>query len=454
MARLARLLESLATRGDRDCLYNAGRWHSYSELFDRVTSWRQRLAAAVSEPGTVIGFQADYSIDSIAIILAAWANRLILVLVPRGVHPDSYLADSFAGLNLVVSPSGTPTWMGQRSEVTHPQLEHLKGAGVAGVVIFTSGSSGKPKAALHSVERFLRKFDRPGRARRTVAFLQLDHVAGIDTLLYTLAAGGALVLPADRDPATICAVIEASRAQVLSTSPSFLRLLWASGDAAGRDLSSLEIVTYGSEPMDAATLARINALLPGVRISQKYGTTETGAPRTVSQSSDSLWVRIQGEGVETQIRNGILWVRSESQFLGYLNAPDPFDAEGWYCTGDLVEERGDWIHIRGRESDLINVGGEKVSPLEVEQVILELDEIVSVAVCGTPSTLLGQVVTALVVLRQGVDAAKAESLVRRHCRKRLARHMVPVTVDVTTGPLSSDRQKIQRRRLEPGQQLP
>ena len=194
--------------------------------------------------------------------------------------------------------------------------------------------------------------------------------------------------------------------QVLSTSPSFLRLLWASGAAEGRDLSSLEIVTYGSEPMDAPTLARIHGLLPHARISQKYGTTETGAPRTVSQSSDSLWVKIQDDGVETQIRNGILWLRSESQFLGYLNAPDSFDSEGWYCTGDLVDERGEWIRIRGRESDLINVGGEKVSPLEVEQVILELDEIVSVAVCGTPNPLLGQVVTALVVLRPGIDPGR------------------------------------------------
>ena len=270
-------------------------------------------------------------------------------------------------------------------------------------------------------------------------------MAGVDTLLYTLVAGGGLVVPLDRSPTAICALIEAADVQVLSTSPSFLRLLWASGAADGRNLSSLAVITYGSEPMDAGTLRRVNELFPAARVSQKYGTTETGAPRTVSRSNDSLWVQISGEGVETQIRDGILWIRSEAAFLGYLNAPSRLDDDGWYCTGDLVEQDGPWLRILGREGDSINVGGEKVSPVEVEQVILELDEIVAVAVSGRAHSLMGQIVTARVLLRPGVDTAKAEALVRRHCRSRLPRHKIPVTVDVATGPLSSDRQKILRR---------
>jgi acyl-coenzyme A synthetase/AMP-(fatty) acid ligase len=110
-----------------------------------------------------------------------------------------------------------------------------------------------------------------------------------------------------------------------------------------------------------------------------------------------------------------------------------------------VEQDGQWLRILGREGDTINVGGEKVAPVEVEQVILELDEIASVAVSGRAHPLLGQIVTARVLLRPGVDVAKVEALVRRHCRSRLPRHKVPVTVDVATGPLSSDRQKILRR---------
>ena len=445
MARLARLLESLANRGGQSCLYCDRRWHTYDELDARIAFWRQHLTNLALETGSVIGLETDYSLDSIALLLAAWAEHLIVALVPRDADPEIYLTDSCAAGSFGARAPGSPVWTPRRVERRHPLLDRLSSAGDPGIVIFTSGSTGRPKAALHSVERFLHKFDRPGRALRTLAFLHFDHVAGVDTLLYTLVAGGALVVPLDRAPRAICALIEAARAQVLSTSPSFLRLLWASGAADGRDLSSLAVITYGSEPMDAGTLRHINELFPAARVSQKYGTTETGAPRTVSQSNDSLWVQICGEGVETQIRDGILWIRSEGTFLGYLNAPSPLDDDGWYCTGDLVEQDGQWLRILGREGDSINVGGEKVSPVEVEQVILELDEIVAVAVSGRAHPLMGQIVTARVLLRAGVDEAKVEALVRRHCRNRLPRHKVPVTVDVATGPLSSERQKILRR---------
>jgi len=446
MARLVRLLEGLGSRGDLSCIYCDGRWHSYADLAGRVTVWRNYLTTVALEPGSVIGFEADYSLDSIAFLLAAWAEQLIVALVPRDTDPESYLAAACAVGNFAFPASGSPVWTPRPTHAGHPLIAELNSTGDAGVIIFTSGSTGRAKAALHSVERFLHKFDRPGRALRTLAFLRLDHVAGLDTLLYTLVAGGGLVVPLDRDPKRVCALIEAAGVEVLSTSPSFLRLLWASGAAEGRNLSSLAVVTYGSEPMDAATLLRINELFPAARISQKYGTTETGAPRTISRSNDSLWVQISGAGVETQVREGILWIRSEGTFLGYLNAPTPFDEDGWYCTGDLVEQDGQWMRILGRAGDIINVGGEKVSPVEVEQVILELDEIVSVAVSGRAHPLMGQIVTAEVVLRPGFDPKKAEALVRRYCRSRLPRHKVPVTIDVATGSLSSDRQKILRRR--------
>jgi len=445
MARLARLLESLETRGAQRCLYCDGRWHTYDELVARIAVWRQHLCTFALEAGSVVGLEADYSLDSIALLLAAWAEHLIVALVPHSEDPEAFLRDSCADGSFTAGTSGSLVWSSRPAQTLNPLLNRIKSSGEPGIIIFTSGSTGQAKAALHSVDRFLRKFDRPGRALRTLAFLHFDHVAGVDTLLYTLAAGGALVVASDRAPGPICALIEAAEVQVLSTSPSFLRLLWASGAADGHNLSSLTVITYGSEPMDAGTLRRVNELFPAARVSQKYGTTETGAPRTVSRSNDSLWVQIGGDGVETQIRDGILWIRSEGTFLGYLNAPTPLDEEGWYCTGDLVEQDGQWLRILGREGDTINVGGEKVSPVEVEQVILELDEISAVAVSGRAHPLMGQIVTARVSLRPGVDGAKIEAAVRRHCRSRLPRHKVPVTVDVATGPLSSDRQKILRR---------
>ena len=448
MSRLLRLLDGLHRRGDAPCLFLDGQWHDHAALAASVAAWRARFAASGPPAGAVIALQADYSIESVGLLLAAWAQGLIVALVPRVADPQSCLVDADVAGLFDLSQSGDARWQARRPQhAPHPLVAALAAAGDPGLVIFTSGSTGRARGALHGVERFLGKFDRPGRALRTLAFLQLDHVAGMDTLLYTLSAGGGLVVAARRDPATICRLIETAHVEVLSTSPSFLRLLWASGAAGEHDLSSVQVVTYGSEPMDAATLRRVALLFPRARLSQKYGTTETGAPRTISRADDSLWIRIESEGVRTEVRDGLLWIRSEGAFLGYLDDAGALrQADGWYCTGDLVEQDGPWIRVLGRGGELINVGGEKVVPTEVEAAILELDEIAAVAVSGLAHPLLGQVVTARVQLAPGADAATIETRVRRHCRARLPRHAVPVTVDVAAEALTSERQKVLRRR--------
>lgn len=447
MSRLLRLLDGLHRRGDAPCLFVDGRWHDHAALAASVAAWRARLAASGPTAGALIALRADYSIESVGLLLAAWARGLVVALVPRAVDPQPCLVDADVAGLFDLSLPGEVLWQARTPQrAAHPLVAALAAAGEPGLVIFTSGSTGRARGALHGVERFLGKFDRPGRALRTLPFLQFDHVAGMDTLLYTLSAGGSLVVAARRDPPSICRLIETARVEVLSTSPSFLRLLWASGAAGEHDLSSVQIVTYGSEPMDAATLRRIAQLFPRARLSQKYGTTETGAPRTISRADDSLWIRIEDEGVRAEVRDGLLWIRSEGAFLGYLDdVGAPCQVDGWYCTGDLVEQDGPWIRVLGRGGERINVGGEKVVPNEVEATILELDDVAAVAVSGLAHALLGQVVTARVQLAPGADAATIEARVRRHCRTRLPRHAVPVTVDVTDEALVNDRQKILRR---------
>ncbi|MGH2569828.1 MAG: AMP-binding enzyme, partial [bacterium] len=119
--------------------------------------------------------------------------------------------------------------------------------------------------------------------------------------------------------------------------------------------------------------------------------------------------------------------------------------DGWYCTGDLVETDGEWIRFLGRASDVINVGGEKVFPQEVESVIHELEEIDDVLVRGSPHPLTGQVVEAIVRLRTAREEREVRKLVRSHCRERLPSYKVPVKVLVTQEPLSTERHKKIRR---------
>jgi acyl-CoA synthetase (AMP-forming)/AMP-acid ligase II len=218
-------------------------------------------------------------------------------------------------------------------------------------------------------------------------------------------------------------------------------------DEREHDLSSLKIITYGSEPMDQGTLTRLNARFPNAEISQKYGTTETGSPRSISRGGDSLWLKFKSDGVETKVVGDVLWIRSEGMMLGYLNAPSPVDEEGWYCTGDLVDVDGEWIRFRGRMADVINVGGEKVVPAEVEELILELNFVRDVLVSGESHPLMGQIVSAQVaVTPASLEPKEAARRIRQHCRERVASYKVPLRIDIVAEVLANDRQKVRRRR--------
>jgi len=426
------------------CLVQGERVSTYADLLARERQWRDELDAHGLRPGAVAAVRSDYSLDGIALLLALLSRRCIAALLPRDTSPGPLLEDTCAEAVLRCDAGGGFAFETRNAAATHPLLEQLRARHSGGFVIFSSGSSGRAKAVLHDVERFLIKFERPGKRLRTLAFLLFDHIAGMDTLFYTLCAGGALALPDRRDADHVATLIARHRVQVLPASPSFLRLLLLSGACERHDLSSLEIVTYGSEPMDEATLARVVSAFPNARVLQKYGTSEVGSPRSRSRGN-SLWLELAGGDVERKVEDGMLWLRSPAAMLGYLNAPDPFDADGWYCTGDLVERDGAWIRVLGRASDLINVGGEKVFPQEVEEVILELAFVCDVVVKGVPHPLLGQAVHAEVELHEPRSIPELRRQVRQHCLARLSRHKVPVQVVEARGSVVTSRQKKLRR---------
>ena len=123
--------------------------------------------------------------------------------------------------------------------------------------------------------------------------------------------------------------------------------------------------------MDQPTLNALCELLPDVDFRQTFGMSELGIVRVKSESRNSLYMKIGGEGVETRVVNDVLQIRSESKMLGYLNAESPFDQDGWYDTKDIVKEKNGFYKVTGRIGDLINVGGLKFMAADVERVILE-----------------------------------------------------------------------------------
>jgi acyl-CoA synthetase (AMP-forming)/AMP-acid ligase II len=318
-------------------------------------------------------------------------------------------------------------------------------------VIFSSGSTGNHKAVLHDFAALLEKFRKPRQRKCTLTFLLFDHIGGIDTLMNTLSSGGSVVTVAAREPELVCQAIERHGVHTLPTSPTFLNLLLLSEAYKGRDLSSLQVIAYGTEPMPESTLHRLREVFPQVSLVQTYGMSELGVLRSRSKDSGSLWIKFSGDGFETKIVDGVLWVRTPTAMLGYLNAPDLFDAEGWLNTQDVVEVDGEYLRILGRASDLINVGGQKVYPAEVEDVLMQLENVRDVAVYGERNALTGQIVAARFNLHAPEDPNDFKRRLRAFCKNRLAPYKIPVRVEITDREQFGARFKKMRRAeaLEP-----
>jgi acyl-CoA synthetase (AMP-forming)/AMP-acid ligase II len=269
----------------------------------------------------------------------------------------------------------------------------------------------------------------------------LDHFGGINTLFHLVSNLGTIVTVKQRSVASICAAIEKHRVELLPATPSFLNLLVHSDAITRFDLSSLRVISYGTEVMPEATLARLARLFPTVKLQQTYGLSELGVLRSQSREDGTLWFKAGGEGFQTRVVDGVLWIKSDYAMVGYVNAPSPFDDEGWFNTQDQVEVDGEFIKILGRTTDLINVAGQKVYPSEVEDVIMRLDNVKDVTVSGEPNALLGNIVVARVVLASPEELSGLRKRVRQACAAVLTPYKIPAKVLIATGDLYSSRQK-------------
>lgn len=426
------LIERLRDWGSRPALIWRQQVWSYDELCACIDIWRRELTQRAIAPGRSLAICGDYSPNVCALILAAIANRNIVVPLTPAIAPQWELMMEVAQVEHAVRFDRDEcrhfAQFGRRS--THPLLQQLIARRTPGMVLFSSGSTGASKASLLDFDRVLEKFRLARPAYRTLAFLLLDHIGGLNTLMHGLCHGGTIVTTRERTPDAVCAAVEKHRIQLLPTTPTFLRMLLIADATKRYDLTSLEVVTYGTEPMPASTLAALRAALPSARLKQTYGLSELGILPTQSRSSDSLWLKLGTKGFEHKIVDDALWIRAQAAMLGYLNAPSPFDSDGWFNTQDLVEMDGEYLRILGRKSELINVGGQKVHPTEVEDVLLQLENVKDATVCGRPNPITGEVVAAKITTLRPEQPDALKRRIRRFCQERLERYKVPAMVEV------------------------
>jgi acyl-coenzyme A synthetase/AMP-(fatty) acid ligase len=450
MGCAAFICERLEEQGGEPALFWRGEAYDGVGISRSVARDIGLLADRGVGPGSVVLLEGDYSPRIVSLFLA---------LIERGATVAPLLPATLAknpGIEEVVNPAfavavdaaGEPVIRSFEQRPLNPLVERLRSEGRPGLVLFTSGSTGKPKGVLHDFKRLVVKFEKRRSALRTLNFLLFDHWGGLNTLLHCLANGSPAVLPEIRTPEEICRLMERHRVELLPASPTFLNLLLLSKAYEGRDLSSLRLITYGAEPMPSATLAGLRRAFPQIELRQTYGLIELGVLRAKSLASDSLWVKVGGEGYDLRVVDGILQIKADSAMLGYLNAPSPFTEDGYFITGDRVEIQGEYLRFLGRDSELINVGGQKVFPAEVETVILEFDIVQDAVVYGERHPITGQIVCADIQLRGPQDETEARRAIKRGCAERLEPFKVPVKIRFVTGELYGDRLKRVRIRRE------
>lgn len=424
------LLDIFRNQGSNTAIVHSESEFSYAWLIEQVTQWQSRLDDQDVGRGQVVALTGDYSPYSVALLLALIDRHNIVVPITSVKAGEKQRFIEIAEVQAIINLDDFGNWdvVARPDTTQHPLIQKLQRDGEPGLIVFSSGSTGESKAALHSFTRLLEKFKKPRHKQRILVFLLLDHLGGINTLFYTLANGGTVVVPMQRTPEEICRSIDRHHVEVLPTSPTFLNLLLLSEAYRSFDLSSLKLITYGTEAMPESTLQRVSVTFPNVQLLQTYGLTELGVLRSKSRASDSLWMKVGGEEFETKVVNETLFIRAQSAMLGYLNAPSPLDEEGWMNTGDKVVIDGEWLRILGRESEIINVGGQKVFPAEVESVLQMMDDVDDAVVSAEPNPITGQMVTARVKLRSNESVADFRKRMRLFCKDRLSNYMIPQKV--------------------------
>lgn len=419
---------------------------SYNYLRESVVSWHSKLESIPA--GTVVGLESDFTPQTIAILFALIEMKCIVA--PFDIHHSAKNQNKFsiAQLDFLIIVKSENDVVIQKVEdfgAKHAYYDIIKERQHPGLVLFTSGSSGEPKGALHDLSKLLAKFMVRRKALRTINFLLFDHWGGLNTLFHILSNGGCVVTLENRSPDYVCEMIQKHQVELLPTSPTFLNLMLLSRAYERYNLSSLQVITYGAEPMPESLLKNLVKVFPQIQFQQTYGLIELGVMRSKSENNDSLWVKIGGDGYDFRVVDGLLQVKADSAMLGYLNAPSPFTEDGWFMTGDSVEVKGEYFRILGRKSELINVGGEKVYPQEVENVILAFPGISDVVVFAEKNPIAGNIVCANIKLNVlPEDPKKFIQQLKTYCRTQLQPFKIPVKVFIVDDIAHSERFKKKR----------
>jgi acyl-CoA synthetase (AMP-forming)/AMP-acid ligase II len=443
--------ESMVARGDAIALIEDGEGLNYADLARRIESTEHNLREqGVSAQDTVV-LNCDWSIAGICAFFALARLGAIIAPITNLTAAAVETMNVSCGARFVYRPQHESLELWQPTGASPALYDHLRERNAAGLVLLSSGSTGKPKAVLHDLHKLFDSKQGMHRSRqlKILLLLMFDHIGGINTLINTVFSGGTAVIAAQRTPEVVCSLIQNCRIQVLPGNPTFLNLILMGRFHEHFDLSSLRLITYGTEPMPQPLLIRLRAAFPKVRLLQTFGTSETGIASTQSASSESVRFKFNDTDYEHRVVDGELQLRSKTQFLGYLSEPgNAVTEDGWFRTGDLVHVEDDgYLRVLGRAKEIINVGGEKVLPIEIESLLLEHPLVADCVVYGEANAITGQMVCADIQPTREVDKAELRRTVQEFLATKVERFKIPTRIKLVATVETSERAKKRRIRV-------
>ncbi|MFD8811050.1 FadD3 family acyl-CoA ligase [Streptomyces sp. NPDC059627] len=449
------LVRSAADRfGDAEAMVDDDLRLTFTELADRVRRTAGAFASVGVGPGDRVAVWAPNSAEWAVAAFGALTAGGVLVPVNTRFRDDEahdivvrsgakvlcvqngFLDREFTG------PPGVPV-IDVRTDGflgSGEPLEREVGEDDLADIIFTSGTTGRPKGVMTTHGQTLRLYAEwcdLAQLRQGDRYLIVNpffHIFGYKAGLVASMIRGATVLPvAVFDVDRVLDLVERERVTILPGPPTLYHSLLQTG--AGHDLSSLRVAVTGSADIPVELVRRITTELPFTHLMTGYGLTEAGTV-TASRPGDpyeavATTVGRPCEGFEVRLAaDQEVLVRGYSVMLGYLDDPDAtaeaVDADGWLHTGDLGELDGDGrLRIVGRKKDMFIVGGFNAYPAEIEGFLLRHPAVAQAAVIGVPDARMGQVGKAFVVPRGTVTEAELIAW----ARERMAGFKVPRQVE-------------------------
>ncbi|MBY0403582.1 MAG: AMP-binding protein [Cyanobacteria bacterium] len=477
----AMLKDVVQTSPDKEYIIEEEHRWTYQQFFEKVVQFSSGLAREGIQPGDKVALmfmnQKEFLVSFFAVLhlggvvvpvnIAMAPEDIIYVLKNSGcrlVLTTEALTPILASVDIpriVANHTHDESMLSWESTLAMgtsrfaPSFQ--REPNLLGVLMYTSGTTGKPKGVMLSEENLMENKNgfsavlNFSNEEKALVALPLFHAFGLMISLYLTRLGGSLVLIPKFTPRKILHALTTEHVTILPLVPTMFNMLLEGALKIGKEpFASLKYCISGGAGLPAELLKRIENALDVV-VLEGYGLTETSPviavnapsrgsiPKSVGKPLPNVQLRLMddhGQVIPWQMGNesgeGEIWVKGPNVMMGYYLLPDEtqkvLNAEGWFQTGDLgkLDAEGNLFISGGRKKDLIIKAGENIAPVKIEEVLYQHPAVQEASVIGVIDDKVGEDILACVQLKSGESAS--ESDIKKFCRGILPAFMVPSAV--------------------------